>query len=61
MPRDLSLMAAGEGSEHLAYYLLDFAAGGEDSDVMEDDAVAACSEIASPSRTKRRFRHKPGS
>jgi hypothetical protein len=54
-------MAAGEGSEHLADYLLDFAAGREDSDVMEDDAVTASSEIASPTRPKRRFRHKPGS
>ncbi len=53
MPRDISLLAAGEGSEHLANYLLDLAAGGEDSDVMEDDAVAASSEIASPSRPKR--------
>lgn len=53
MPRDLSLLGPGEGSEHIAEYILTLAAGGDESDGMEDDAVAASSEVASPSRTKR--------
>lgn len=56
MPRDLSLFAAGEGSEHIlvANYMLNLAqAGDEESEAIDEDAVAGTSETASPSRPKK--------
>ena len=53
MPKDISLFAAGEGGEDPVNSLLRLAAGDDDSESTDGEAVAGASESKSPSRPKK--------